>query len=266
MAIVLLLLHSQTLQSLITLYLFATIGVIIFNVSNNFYRVHNEVNIFASMQLDTVIFDMDGLLIDSEPLWQQAADEIFQHYGLRLTGQQHASTTGMRTKEFLEYWFTIYKVSLSHVPEAEAAIMQSVIQKVITHGKPMPGLAHIINFFVSRQFKIGLASSSPIEMIELVVKQLGIQKYLQAICSASLLPYGKPHPQVFLNCAAELQSNPVNCICFEDSFNGLIAAKAARMKCVVVPSMHDSKLTKFHAADLKISSLQNFNELLMQTL
>lgn len=218
------------------------------------------------MQLDTVIFDMDGLLIDSEPLWNQAADEIFLRYGFKLTPQQHASTTGMRTKEFIAWWFAQYNVPAIHSAEAEAAIFELVIQKVKIHGKPMPGLVHIINFFVSRQFKIGLASSSPMSLIDPVIQQLGIKDYLQAVCSASDLPYGKPHPQVYLNCAAVLDSSPLNCICFEDSFNGMIAAKAARMKCVVVPSMHDSKLSKFNAADLKISSLQNFNDLLMQTL
>ena len=218
------------------------------------------------MQLDTVIFDMDGLLIDSEPLWNQAADEIFLRYGVKLTPQQHASTTGMRTKEFIDWWFAQYKVPTIYAADAEAAIFESVIQKVKTTGKPMPGLVHIINFFVSRQFKIGLASSSPMGLIEPVIQQLGIKDYLQAVCSASDLPYGKPHPQVYLNCAEALNSSPLNCVCFEDSFNGMIAAKAARMKCVVVPSMQDSKLPKFNAADLKISSLQNFNDLLMQTL
>ena len=209
---------------------------------------------------------MDGLLIDSEPLWNQAADEIFLRYGIRLTPQQHASTTGMRTKEFIDWWFAQYKVPANYAADAEAAIFESVIHKVKTQGKPMPGLAHIINFFVSRQFKIGLASSSPMSLIEPVIQQLGIKNYLQAVCSASNLPYGKPHPQVYLNCAEALNSSPLNCVCFEDSFNGMIAAKAARMKCVVVPSMQDSKLPKFSAADLKISSLQNFNDLLMQTL
>ena len=209
---------------------------------------------------------MDGLLIDSEPLWNQAADEVFLQYGFKLTPQQHAGTTGMRTKEFIAWWFAQYKIPAIHTAEAEAAIFESVIQKVKTHGKPMPGLVHIINFFVSRQFKIGLASSSPMSLIEPVIQQLGIKDYLQAVCSASDLPYGKPHPQVYLDCAAELNSSPLSCICFEDSFNGMIAAKAARMKCVVVPSMHDSKLNKFNTADLKISSLQNLNDLLMQTL
>lgn len=209
---------------------------------------------------------MDGLLIDSEPLWNQAADEIFLRHGFKLTAQQHASTTGMRTKEFIAWWFAQYKVPYIYAADAEAAIFETVIQKVKATGKPMPGLAHIINFFVSRQFKIGIASSSPMSLIEPVIQQLGIKDYLQAVCSASDLPYGKPHPQVYLNCAAALNSSPLNCVCFEDSFNGMIAAKAARMKCVVVPSMQDSKLSKFNAADLKISSLQNFNDLLMQTL
>jgi mannitol-1-/sugar-/sorbitol-6-/2-deoxyglucose-6-phosphatase len=89
----------------------------------------------------------------------------------------------------------------------------------------------------------------------------GIGPYLSATASAENLPYGKPHPQVYLDCAAALNSNPTSCICFEDSFNGMIAAKAARMKCVVVPHYSQLKDEKWAAADLKLSSLQNFGEL-----
>ncbi len=225
-----------------------------------------EVNIFASMQLNTVIFDMDGLLIDSEPLWNEAADEVFQRHNIKLTPLQHAASTGMRTKEFTEWWFTHFNIPLSMVDENCDAILQNVLQKIAKRGKPMPGVEHIFNFFISRKFKIGLASSSPMELINVVVDKLGIRNHLQAVCSASQLPYGKPHPQVYLDCAGILQAHPLSCICFEDSFSGMIAAKAARMKCVVVPSLYDSKQPRFGAADLKISSLQNFNELLMQTL
>lgn len=130
----------------------------------------------------------------------------------------------------------------------------------------MPGLEHIFNFFIQRKFKIGLATSSGNKVIDVVVNKLGVKDYLQAISSADDLAYGKPHPQVYLNCAEKLGSNPIQCICFEDSFNGLIAAKAARMKCVVIPAPHENQHSKFNAADLKLSSLQNFNELLMQTL
>ena len=218
------------------------------------------------MHLNTVIFDMDGLLIDSEPLWNEAADEVFQQYNLRITPQQHATTTGMRVKEFVTWWFTKYKLPLEYASKAEKDICQLAITKIQTKGKPMGGIEHIFNFFIERKFKIGLASSSGMDLINVVVDKLGIRNYLQALCSAADLPHGKPHPQVYLNCAERLNSDPLECVCFEDSFNGLIAAKAAKMKCVVVPSLHDSKLLKFNAADLKISSLQNFNELLLQTL
>ena len=218
------------------------------------------------MQLNTVIFDMDGLLIDSEPLWGEAAHEIFGRYNFQLTKTQYATTTGMRTKEFVEWWFNYYKIDARHNEEAENAILQNVVEKVAAKGKALPGVEHIFNFFIQRNFKIGLATSSGKPLIDVVVDKLGIRNFLQSIESASDLPYGKPHPQVYLNCAVALNSHPTQCICFEDSFNGLIAAKAARMKCVVVPAPHDSKNEKFNAADLKISSLINFNSLLMQTL
>jgi len=218
------------------------------------------------MQLNTVIFDMDGLLIDSEPLWGEAAHEIFGRYNFQLTEAQYATTTGMRTKEFVEWWFNHYKIDARHNEEAENAILQNVVEKVAAKGKALPGVEHIFNFFIQRNFKIGLATSSGKPLIDVVVDKLGIRNFLQSIESASDLPYGKPHPQVYLNCAVALNSHPTQCICFEDSFNGLIAAKAARMKCVVVPAPHDSKNEKFNAADLKISSLINFNSLLMQTL
>jgi HAD superfamily hydrolase (TIGR01509 family) len=218
------------------------------------------------MQLTTVIFDMDGLLIDSEPLWGEAAVEIFSRYNFQLTPAQYATTTGMRTKEFVEWWFNYYKIDAVHHAAAGTAILKSVVDKVAAKAKPMAGVEHIFNFFIERNFKIGLATSSGLPLIDVVVDKLGIRKYLQAIESAAELPYGKPHPQVYLNCAEALGSHPTQCICFEDSFNGLIAAKAARMKCVVVPAPHDRKNDKFNAADLKISSLSNFNTLLMQSL
>lgn len=218
------------------------------------------------MQINTVIFDMDGLLIDSEPLWGEAAHEIFGRYNFQLTKAQYATTTGMRTKEFVEWWFNYYKIDTRHNKEAENAILQNVVEKVAAKGKALPGVEHIFNFFIQRNFKIGLATSSGKPLIDVVVDKLGIRNFLQSIESAADLPYGKPHPQVYLNCAVALNSHPTQCICFEDSFNGLIAAKAARMKCVVVPAPHDSKNEKFNAADLKISSLINFNSLLMQTL
>jgi mannitol-1-/sugar-/sorbitol-6-/2-deoxyglucose-6-phosphatase len=213
------------------------------------------------MPLNTVIFDMDGLLIDSEPLWNEAADEIFKNYGLSLSEEQYKTTTGLRTREFVQWWFTKFNIGEAELANAEKAIVQKVMEKVQQRGRIMPGVEHIFDFFQKKQFKIGLASSSPLELIHLAIQLCGIEPYLQATASAGELPYGKPHPQVYLNCAQMLQAQPTDCICFEDSFNGMIAAKAARMVCVVVPHVTQLKDERWGAADLKLSSLQNFGQL-----
>ena len=225
-----------------------------------------EVNIFAAMQLNSVIFDMDGLLIDSEPLWGEAATEIFSRYGIKLTPLQYATTTGLRTKEFIEWWFTNFKIPLNNIDAVEKDIIEKVTALILQKGKPMPGLSHIFNFFIDRNFKIGLASSSSMALIDVVVDLLQIRNHLQVVSSAANLLHGKPHPEVYLNCAAALNTSPAQCICFEDSFYGMIAAKAARMKCIIVPEAKSSKNLKWGAADLRIASLQNFNDLLLQSL
>ena len=212
------------------------------------------------MPLDTVIFDMDGLLIDSEPLWQEAGMELLSQHDITLTDDQYHNTTGLRTPEWIDHWFAEYNIDKSFSPDAITSIHQLAISKIGEKGIAMPGIEHIMQFFKERNFKIGLASSSPMELINVVTQKLGIGKYLSASVSADRLPYGKPHPQVFLDCAEALSVSPNQCIVFEDSFNGMIAAKAARMKCVVVPAPGYFNLDKWAAADLKIESLDQFSD------
>ena len=213
------------------------------------------------MELNTVIFDMDGLLVDSEPLWEQATAQVFIEYGVKLSNQQYISTTGLRTKEFVQWWFRHFNIGEQEVGKAENNIIDIVIGKVEKQGNMMPGVHYIIDLFHEKKFKIGLASSSPQRLIDVVLKLTGIGPYVNATASAEHLSYGKPHPQVYLDCAETLKSHPYECICFEDSFNGMIAAKAAKMKCVIVPHHSQLKDERFGAADLKLSSLQNFGQL-----
>jgi sugar-phosphatase len=216
--------------------------------------------------LDTVIFDMDGLLIDSEPLWAEAADELFSQYGFKLSHEQYATTTGLRTKEFVQWWFRYHKIHEAEDDKAVARILRLVMDKVESKGTVMPGVPYIFEFFSQRGFKIGLASSSPQDLIELGIDLCGVRKYMNATASAGQLPYGKPHPQVYLDCAEKLGTPPTSCIAFEDSFNGMIAARAARMKCVVVPHHTQLKEERWSAANLKLSSLQNFGALHLELL
>jgi HAD superfamily hydrolase (TIGR01509 family) len=212
------------------------------------------------MHLNTVIFDMDGLLIDSEPSWQAAGMETMRKFDIDLSLDQYHLTTGLRTREWIDYWFTHFGIDKEQAAATEQALVKKAIEKIVEQAEPLPGLEYIFSFFRERKFRIGLATSSPLDLVEPVVNKLGIGPYLEAISSAGTLPFSKPHPQVYLNCAELLAVSPLQCICFEDSFNGLIAAKAARMKCVIIPESGQYQLAKWGAADLKLPALTAFDD------
>ncbi len=114
-----------------------------------------------SMELNTVIFDIDGLLIDSEPLWNTAAEEVLKQYGVNLSEEQYKSTTGLRTKEFVHWWFNYFQIGAQEHAIAERKIVQLVLEKIENQATVMPGLAYIFDFYYKKKFKIGLATSSP---------------------------------------------------------------------------------------------------------
>ena len=218
------------------------------------------------MRITTAIFDMDGLLIDSEPLWYESALESMKRFGVHINQDEYYQTTGLRTKEFLQHWFSVFKIDHVNINETEVDITQRVIEKVGTRGVSMDGVAEAIALVQQMGLKIGLASSSPMALIEAVLEKINLKDFFTASTSAEFLPFGKPHPQVFIDCANALQSKPIECICFEDSFNGLIAAKAARMKCILVPHPEQFSEDKWNIADLKLSSLLSLNQDSLQKL
>jgi sugar-phosphatase len=203
---------------------------------------------------------MDGLIIDSEPLWYEAAQETLKVFNVSISEEAYNTTTGLRTPEFLEHWFRIFDIDKIHLAKTETEILERLIYKINTNGNMMQGVVHAIDVFSDMNFKIGLASSSPFGVIHAVLDKLQLTHHFSAIASAEHLDYGKPHPQVFLDCARSLQSDPASCICIEDSFNGLIAAKAAKMKCIIVPHPSQFEMARWNIADLKISSLADIHQ------
>ncbi|NIG53445.1 hexitol phosphatase HxpB [Chitinophaga sp. Cy-1792] len=210
--------------------------------------------------INTVIFDMDGLLVDSEPLWGLAMQEVFNTVGVTLTPDLWHKTTGLRTKEVVSYWHHHFQWTAKSEEQVTDEIISTVIRMIIAEGRSMEGLHYILDFFKERQFKIGLASSSPKRLIDAVVDNLGISPYFQAVASAEFEDYGKPHPAVYLACAKALGSMPLECIAFEDSITGMTAAKAARMTTVVVPEAHNRQDPRYALANLKLNSLLEFND------
>ncbi|NML23091.1 hexitol phosphatase HxpB [Pseudoflavitalea sp. G-6-1-2] len=218
------------------------------------------------MNATAVIFDMDGLLINSEPYWEEAGKETLEEYGVSLIPEQYHVTTGLRTKEWVQYWFAYFGIDMKFTEKAEATIVEKAISKIREKGLPMPGVEYIFEFFRNQGCKIGIATSSPLSLVNVVVEKLNIRHYLDAIASAEFLPYGKPHPQVYLDCAKELGVSPLQCICFEDSFNGMIAVKAARMKCIVIPAPDQHAETRWDAADIKLRSLEQVTASMIEAL
>jgi sugar-phosphatase len=218
------------------------------------------------MKLQAVIFDMDGLLIDSEPLWQEAGKATLLEFGKELTTEQYHSSTGLRTEEWIEHWFHHFSIDMAHAPAAVETIINKAIELIDAHGEAMEGVEHAIRICEEQNLLLGLATSSPLLLVKVVLEKLNLQNRFDAITSAEHLSYGKPNPQVFINCAEAMQTSPVACVAFEDSFYGMIAAKAARMKCVVVPTAADYEQSKWDAADLKLKSLGNFDAELLNLL
>ena len=209
--------------------------------------------------MQAVIFDMDGVLIDSEPLWKIAEVEAFHKVGLDLTHTDCEETVGLRIDQVVEMWYERVGWKEKTVKEVEKDIVDILIREIRSQGKALPGVKDTLEQVKAKGLKIGLATSSYERIIEVVVDHLNIADYFHVTHSAEHEKYGKPHPDVFLHCAEQLGVDPTKCLVIEDSFNGLIAAKAARMKVIAVPEKSHQKDVRLNIADQVLDSLEHFD-------
>jgi HAD superfamily hydrolase (TIGR01509 family) len=211
--------------------------------------------------IEAVIFDMDGILLDSEPFWQEAEIEVFATVGIQLTRLQCIETTGLPVQDVVAYRFNQKPWNSKSIKQVADEILAGVVKRVHEKAVPLDGIPDILKFFKDRKIPIALASSSSMRLIDTALKKLSLENVFQAIHSAESEEYGKPHPAVFIETAKLLNVNPERCLVFEDSFNGLIAAKAARMKTVVIPMSAQWNETRYDIADLKLKSSAEFSEI-----
>jgi HAD superfamily hydrolase (TIGR01509 family) len=202
-----------------------------------------------------VIFDMDGLLLDSEDFWQQAEFEMFSSLGVPLKPADTAQTLGWRCDYVVQHWYSKFAWQGPTPAEVGDAIIDKVIQLIIQQGKLMPGAREALVLSQTLGLPTALATSSNHRMMLATLKHFDLLPFFQATCSAEFLPLAKPHPQVYLNAAAALGVAPQHCVALEDSVTGIIAAKAARMRCIAVPEHANFDDARYGIADLKLSSL-----------
>lgn len=208
--------------------------------------------------IQAAIFDMDGILIDSEPLWQQAEREIFSSVGVQVSSELAELTASMTTQEVTEFWYRHFPWSAKSLEQVENEVVDRVGELIIEKGQPMDGVYEILSLLHHRNIKIGLSTNSPYRLIPVVLQTLGIAYYFQCLSSSENEVQGKPHPAVYLTTSKKLNVEPFNCIAFEDSLSGLLSAQKANIKTVAVPSITEYSNAKYEIAQLKLSQLSDF--------
>lgn len=198
---------------------------------------------------------MDGLLIDSEPLWEEAELEVFRSVGVPLTREMTDLTLGVRYDEVVQHWFARYPWEGESPESVAERLLARVTELIEQKGEPRPGVRHAFETVAAAGLKIAIASSSPDQLIQAVVHKLGIKDHLEVIHSAENEPFGKPHPAVYITAAQRLGVEPRDCLTFEDSPAGVLSAKAAKMHCIAVPDAKMINDKRFAIADHILSSL-----------
>jgi len=207
--------------------------------------------------LTAALFDMDGLLVDSEPLWREAEVRVFGAHGLPVTEADCATTSGLRIDEVVAHWKVHFDAAALETGPLVDAIVEELIGLVRAKASAKPGVEQALERCASRGLAIALASSSSSRIIDAVLETLAIGARFRERVSAEALPFGKPHPEVFLHTARTLAVEPRACVVFEDSIFGVIAAKAARMTCVAVPDDHQRGDARYALADATLATLED---------
>lgn len=207
--------------------------------------------------IKAVIFDMDGLLIDSEPFWRQSHINVLANHGHRVTEDDVRAAAGKRTADQVVLWQERFGFTDPSVEDMTNQIVDTVIASIHTHGQPMAGVVELVEELHGHGMTMAVASSSAHRLIDVVLERLGIRRYMQAVHSGEDERRGKPFPDVFLSTAKSLGVEPHDCLVFEDSLNGVKAAKAAGMHCIAVPERpFDKRLFEEAEADRIVSSLE----------
>lgn len=210
--------------------------------------------------IEAVIFDLDGLLIDSEPLWQEAEMLVFRQVNIALTPELCLQTKGLRIDEVVNYWYQKYPWANLSKQKVENLIVAKVIELIHLKGKPLAGIDRAISFVKQKRVKIALASSSTLPIIQAALQKLELSHVFVEIYSAEAEILGKPYPGVYLTTANKLKIAPQKCLALEDSLNGVLAAKAAQMKCIAIPEPLQFGNPKFAIADTVLKSLEELND------
>jgi HAD superfamily hydrolase (TIGR01509 family) len=186
--------------------------------------------------IEAVIFDLDGVLLDSEQLWDEAREQLARERGGRWHENAQRDMMGMSSPEWSRYMHDVIGL-----PEPPEEISREVVERLAKlygeHLPVVPGAREAVERLAAR-WPLGLASSSNRELIDLALELLGVKHLFKATVSSEEVPRGKPAPDVYLEAARRLGVEPTRAAAIEDSENGILAAKAAGMRVIAIPNRH----------------------------
>jgi HAD superfamily hydrolase (TIGR01509 family) len=191
----------------------------------------------AAAPIEAVVFDMDGVLVDTEHLWDEVREALTEEWGGRYTPEAQEAMMGMSSLEWSRYLHET--VGLRESPEViNEEVVRRMLARYETDLPVVPGAVEAVRRLDAAGLRLGVASSSNRELIDAVLRRLGLTDLFAVTVSSEEVPRGKPAPDVYLEAARRLGVRPAQCVAVEDSASGIRAAHAAGMRVVAYPNRH----------------------------
>lgn len=214
--------------------------------------------------MKAIIFDMDGVLVDSEPFHVEIEKSLFKRFRLNISDEEHTAYMGKATDVM---WSEIIKNKNLSLDVAEMVSVNYQESKKffssLSRIDPMPGVVDLLDELKNKGVPMAVASSSDKEAIELIMDKSGLKKYFRHVVNSNRVGKSKPEPDIFLFTAQLLDVDPESCVVIEDSTNGIKAAKAANMYCVAYSGASSANQDQ-SLADMKVSDFSDLKNVLVR--
>ncbi len=213
----------------------------------------------APRTLAAALFDMDGLLTESESRWRVAEREVADALGLPLSDEDFELTMGVRMADVARRWFEWHPWEGGPSVDDVAAMVVDRVVELTAGAEALPGVVAALDLVTERGMRVALCSSSDQRLIDATLDALGLADRFEVVHSAERDAYGKPHPEPYLVTARELGVEPRHCLVFEDAASGCVSGKGAGMAVVAVPAPESRGTASFGFADIVLESLEQLS-------